>query len=199
MHPRLHQEAGMAMLVAAIERPLTYEDLEGFPDDGKRREVVGGKLYVSPAPLKRHQRLSKRLVVVFHEGVELTVRGEVFHAPVDVRFPTGEQVRPDLIVLLTANAGRYRGHTVFGPPDIVVEFFSPGSQTYDRIEKAQLYAAHGVPEYWQADPNLPELTILELRNGRYVPVEPEPDGRLRSRLIPDLIVDPAALFANLDD
>lgn len=189
----------MAMLVAAIERPLTYEDLEGFPEDGKRREVVGGKLYVSPAPLKKHQRLSKRLVVVFHEQVERPGRAEVFHAPVDVRLPNGDQVQPDLIVLLLDHLDRYKRNTVIGPPDIVVEIFSPSSFSYDKTEKAALYAALGVPAYWQADPDTPELRILELRGGNYVPVPPDADGRLRSRLVPDLVVDPVALFAGLDD
>ena len=189
----------MAMLVAAIERPLTYEDLEGFPDDGKRREVVGGKLYVSPAPLKKHQRLSKRLVVLFHEQVERPGLGAVFHAPVDVRLPNGDQVQPDLLVLLLDHLGRYERNTVFGPPDIVVEIFSPTSFSYDKTEKAELYAALGVPEYWQADPDTPELRILEFGDGAYVPIPPDPDGRLRSRVVPGLVVDPATLFANLDD
>lgn len=187
----------MTFLIGTLDRPMTYEDLEGFPDDGKRREIVGGKLYVAPAPSKQHQTLSKRLFRVFDVEVEAAGRGAVFYAPVDVRFPTGEQVQPDLIVLLSEHLDRYQGNTVFGPPDIVVEIFSPSSRSYDRVEKAHLYAAHGVPEYWQADPDGPALDILILRDGRYVPVEPDANGRLRSTVIPNVVVDPATLLAGL--
>jgi Uma2 family endonuclease len=189
----------MSILIAADSRPLTYADLEHFPNDGKRREVVGGKLYVSPAPLKKHQRLSGRVYRFFYDEIEATGRGEIYYAPVDVRFPTGEQVQPDLIVLLNRSVSRYRGNTVFGPPDIVVEILSPSSVAYDRVEKARLYAAQGVPEYWLADADRPELAILALRDGQYVQVQPEPDGRLRSTVVPDLVVDPAQLLANLGD
>jgi Uma2 family endonuclease len=99
---------------------------------------------------------------------------------------------------LREHLDRYQRSTVFGPPDIVVEVLSPSSRSYDKIEKAEAYAALGVPEYWQADPDLPELRILHLTDGQYVPVPPDPDGRLRSRVVPDLVVDPAALFADLD-
>jgi Uma2 family endonuclease len=178
---------------------LTYQDLEDFPDDGKRREIVGGKLYVSAAPLRKHQKLSGRLHILVHNQIEAAGLGEVYYAPVDVRFPNGDQVQPDLLVLLNRSLDRYRGNTVFGPPDNVVEILSPSSVSYDRVEKAELYAAQGVLEYWLADADRPELVILALRDGAYVQIQPEPDGRLRSTVVPDLIVDPARLFAGLGD
>ena len=46
-----------------------------------------------------------------------------------------------------------------GPPALVVEIVSPGSTNIrrDSIVKLQLYAKHGVPEYWLIDPN--NLTV----------------------------------------
>jgi Uma2 family endonuclease len=40
-----------------------------------------------------------------------------------------------------------------GPPALVVEVLSPGSSNIrrDRVAKLQLYAKHGVPEYWIID------------------------------------------------
>ncbi|MGH2531125.1 MAG: hypothetical protein ACRDJW_02350 [Thermomicrobiales bacterium] len=32
---------------------LTYQDLEQFPDDGMRYEIIDGVLYISPAPFGR--------------------------------------------------------------------------------------------------------------------------------------------------
>ena len=187
----------MSFLAETLDRPMTFEDLGHFPDDGKRREIIGGKLYVAAAPSKKHQEGSRRPFRLFDVAVAATGRGKVHYAPVDVRFPTGEQVQPDLLVLLNEHVDRSRGNTVLGPPDIAVKIQSPSYRFVDLVEKAALYAAQGDLEYWQADPDKPDLAILALRDGRYVPVEPDTDGRLRSTVIPDLIVDPVALLADL--
>jgi len=178
--------------------PLTYKDLEQFPNDGKRYEIIGGELYVSPAPLKRHQRLLRRLTVLFDALAAETGVGEVFFAPVDVRFSDHDQVQPDLIFILHERRHIYRGNTVFEPPDLVIEVVSPSNRLYDERVKMQLYAEAGVPEFWLADPQTPAIRPYLLRDGRYVPIEPD-DGRLHSAIVPGLIVDPATLLAGLDD
>ena len=43
------------------EAPRTWEDVERMPEDGNRYESIGGRLYMTPAPATRHQRISKRL------------------------------------------------------------------------------------------------------------------------------------------
>jgi hypothetical protein len=40
---------------------------------------------------------------------------------------------------------------------------------------------------------------LTLPDGAYVEIPPEADGRIRSVVAPDLVLDPTRLFANLDD
>ena len=34
---------------------LTYEDYLHLPDDGKRYEIIEGELFVTPAPITKHQ------------------------------------------------------------------------------------------------------------------------------------------------
>ena len=41
-------------------RPFTVDDLEGFPDDGNRYELIDGMLLVSPAPDWAHQEMGGR-------------------------------------------------------------------------------------------------------------------------------------------
>jgi Uma2 family endonuclease len=158
---------------------------------------------VAAAPAREHQRLLGRLHVLLHEAVEEPGLGEVSMAPVDVRFSERDQVQPDLLVLLNDNLGRYRGNTVFGPPDLVVKIASPSTRRYDDVEKAHLFAANGVPESWQPVPPTPEhptggsFRIQILRSGLYVPVAPDDDGRLHSTVVPGLTVAPSALLAGL--
>lgn len=43
------------MATAGSARKLTYDDLLAIPDDGLRREIIDGVLYVSPSPSRPHQ------------------------------------------------------------------------------------------------------------------------------------------------
>ena len=89
-----------------------------------------------------------------------------------------------------------RGNTVHGAPDFVIEVLSPSTESYDRVEKKQLYETYGVPEYWIFDRKLQMLTPFTLIDGKYVESEAE-DGIFRSSAITDITVDPAALFAKV--
>ncbi len=177
-------------------RLLTVDELDQFPDDGKRREIIAGELYVSPAPAREHQKLAGQLFLLFHQAIELSGWGEVYFAPVDVRFSINDQVQPDLLVIRKERREIYRGNTVYGAPDVVVEILSPSNRTYDEVEKARLYAEASVPEYWILDPITHDFRMLTLIDGRHVPVTPE-GGFFRSTVVPKLAVDPAALFASL--
>lgn len=177
-------------------RPLTADDLDHFPDDGKRREIIAGELFVSPAPSIKHQELAGHLYYLLHQAVILTGWGKVYFAPVDVRFSTHDQVQPDLLVIRRERLEIGRGNTVHGAPDLVVEILSPSNRNYDEVEKARLYAEAGVPEYWIMDPMAHVCQMLTLVDGRYDPVTPD-GGLLRSNVVPGLVVDPATLFARL--
>jgi Uma2 family endonuclease len=178
---------------------VTVDQLDNeFPDDGKRREIIDGELYVSAAPAREHQELSGNLYSFLRDHLRASGWGKVYYSPVDVKFSNYRQVQPDLIVIRRDHLDRYRGHTVDGPPDIVVEIISPSGRTYDLREKANLYARYGVPEYWIADPLAPSFQMLALIDGRHVPVVPDETGLLHSTVVSRLIVDPAALFADLE-
>jgi Uma2 family endonuclease len=175
---------------------LTADDLEQFPDDGKRREVIGGVLYVSVTPTRVHQRLSFLLARLLGEAVYDTGWGEAYYAPVDVRFSERDQVQPDLLVIRKERLGIYRGHIVHGAPDIVIEIISPSNGMVDLVEKAQLYAANDVPEYWIFDPAARTCQQYRLEDGQHVPVFPDGDT-FRSTVVPDLAIDSQELFARL--
>jgi Uma2 family endonuclease len=187
--------------MATLTRPKTYLDLEDpaqCPDDGRRYEVIYGELHVTAAPDRRHQKLSVILTVRLFRLANETGTGEIYAAPVDVRLLGTDQVQPDLIFIRAERLHLYQGHVVFGPPDLVIEILSPSTRGVDEGKKRRFYAEAGVPEYWIFDPD-GLIRPFALVDGAYVPIEPEPDGTLRSRVLPTFAVDPVELFEALDD
>jgi len=126
---------------------------EQAPDDGKRREAIGGGLYATPAPTVRHQRVSKRLERLLLRLLEDPGHGEVFDAPIGVEFPeTGEGVQPDLLFVARERRRIIADDWLRGAPDLVVEILSPATAERDRGLKRDLYERQGVAEYWIVDP-----------------------------------------------
>ncbi len=107
--------------VLQLERPYTVEDLTNTPDDGRRYEVIGGELVVSPAPSTKHQRVSFRLSRILGDYLERVGSGEAFAAPIDVVLGTHDIVQPDLVVILHRHADRLTDAGIEGAPDIVIE------------------------------------------------------------------------------
>ncbi len=154
----------MATTLAA----LTYEDLCRAREDGNRYELIEGELVLVAAPSPLHQRVLRRLAVQFDRVLTEDGSGEVFFAPLDVRFPDGSIVQPDLVVVLRDRQPIIGQSLIEGAPSLIVEIASPSSRGRDRGSKRHLYAAFGVPEFWSVDLEPPELLIhREPRDGVY--------------------------------
>ena len=67
--------------------------------------------------------------------------------------------------------------------------------SYDLHDKLDAYCQNGVREYivWRVLDRAIDWFVL--RNGRYEPLAPTPEGWLRSEVFPGLWLDPAALVA----
>lgn len=143
---------------------FTVDDLEAMPDDGKRYELIGGAIVMTPAPEPVHQRVVLGLVRRIEDACPSG--HEVFVSPIDLDLPGGQRVEPDIIVVPYASVGEKR---LAGPALLVVEIVSPGSVVNDRVTKREVYAEAGVPAYWIVDPHAGTLLALRLVDGRYVP------------------------------
>jgi Uma2 family endonuclease len=174
---------------------LTYEDLQGMPEDGRRYEILHGELHVTPAPSTTHQRISRNLEFALHTHVEAHGLGEVFDAPIDVILDRSTVVQPDLVSIARARLGMVRERGVSGAPDLVVEILSPATEQRDRGAKQQLYARYGVSHYWLVDGAARTVTELVLAQNAYAvhgvhhvgePFEPA--------VLPGLAIDLAAVF-----
>jgi Uma2 family endonuclease len=131
---------------------FTVDDLDNFPQDGKRREIIAGELYVSPSPSRHHQRILRRLALAVGNYLARNPIGEVFFAPFEVRFSLHDGVQPDLIYIASERSELVRESGVYGSPDWVVEILSPNSRDYDLQTKRRLYQRYGVRLYWVIEP-----------------------------------------------
>ncbi|MDP9365242.1 MAG: Uma2 family endonuclease [Chloroflexota bacterium] len=183
------------MATVSQRRTWTYADLADWPESvGEFVEIIDGELIVTPAPIPPHELLTMELVFAFGAVVRPNRLGRLFTAPVDVLLPDGGVLQPDLVFVRTDRLGIVGRTAIEGPPDIVVEILSPSTRARDLGRKKELYAALGVPEYWLVDPDLRAVDLFALRGGAFDPL-PQEDGTVRSRVLPDLAIDVAALFA----
>jgi len=146
----------------------TYEDYARLPDNGVRYEIIGGELYMSPAPRTKHQIASYELGFAFGLFVKRHKLGRILVAPIDVRLPDlADPVQPDIVFILKARLHIIKEKSIEGAPDLIVEILSPGTEGYDRRTKFQLYARAGVKEYWMVDPDTCTMEIYVLRGEAY--------------------------------
>jgi Uma2 family endonuclease len=138
----------------------TADDLDAFPDDGLRYELVDGVLLVSSAPSEEHQIALGNLFFQLRLAVPDDLR--VFVAPFAVRFSPRRHLEPDVLVLPKDRSLADRR------PLLVVEVLSPSTRATDATLKRHVFEQGGVPAYWLVDPLEPSLTVLELVDGAYL-------------------------------
>ncbi|MDQ6781916.1 MAG: Uma2 family endonuclease [Actinomycetota bacterium] len=158
-------------------RPFVYADLEALPEDGYRREIIGGTLVVNPAPLGRHQQASGALFSLLRAAAPSRLL--VIAAPYDWRLGDGGSVQPDLMVVDRSDFDPDGPFPASAIPTLVVEILSPSNAEQDRTLKRAVYQRQGVPAYWMVDPGSatqpPSLIALRLGAGQFV-IEAEVTG-----------------------
>ena len=145
---------------------LTYADLQGFPGDNLRREIVNGELLVTPAPGGRHQEVVLELAVVLH-GYAKEHGGKAYPAPRDVYFSDTTVVQPDVLFVRAEHLDRAEERFVRGAPDVVIEVSSPSTRRTDQVRKRDVYEHHSVPEYWFVDLDADRMEVYRLEGSRY--------------------------------
>ena len=155
------------MGVEVIPR-LTYEEFRQLPDDGKRYELIQGRVHLSPAPSIRHQFVSQNLAISLGPFVVKNHLGELLVAQLDVRLSEDTALQPDLVFVSSARLEIIQENFIAGAPDLVVEILSPSTAAHDRATKLNLYAEAGVPEVWLMDPLAKTVEVLKLQGNKYL-------------------------------
>ena len=165
--------------------PMTYDDYLNLPDD-ERYELIGGELYMTPAPKIFHQEILKNIANLLTNHVNEKEAGKVLFAPVDVKLTETEVVQPDILFIHKNRSHIIKEAFIADAPDLTVEIVSEGTRDRDTVQKKTLYYRHGVKEYWLVDPDTKSVTLLTPGSKSYdIQATYETDQALASPLLPD--------------
>ena len=145
---------------------LTYQDYANLEGDD-RYELLDGELILVGSPNEDHQIASLELATQMNIFVKENNLGRVFTAPYDVLFTDTDVAQPDILFVSNEREHIRTPANIQGAPDLIVEILSPSSSRRDWRDKRELYAEHGVNEYWIVDPLGYMLWQFRLRDDKY--------------------------------
>jgi Uma2 family endonuclease len=163
----------------------------------KKAELIEGVVYVpSPARVKKHGVPQSGVVgwLLFYSahtpGVEVADNATV-------RLDLDNEPQPDVLLRILPEAGGQTTDSaddyVEGAPEMAAEVAS-SSASYNLHQKKNAYRRNRVREYLVWVTEEPRLHWWELRNEQYLPLEPDAQGIIKSRVFPGLWLDVAALL-----
>jgi Uma2 family endonuclease len=183
-------------------RPMTLDEFdhaEGQP--GRLYELGRGTIAVVDVPNRRHLaqvNALRRQVHAYdaaHPGQVHTIAGgsdcKVLVAGLE------SERHPDLALYKTPPPEE-EDFSASWVPEVVIEVVSPGSEHRDYVEKREEYLLFGVFEYWVCNADRRELLVLRRSRGQWVERVLRPPEVYRTRLLPGLELDLAAVFATAD-
>lgn len=146
------------------ETTYTIDDIYSLPD-GKRAELIDGKIYYMAPPSTKHQRR----IHLFDREIGNYIQSnngkcEVFPAPfaVFLNENDGNYVEPDVSVICDKDKINDTGCN--GTPDWIIEIVSPTSRKMDYYKKLFKYRTAGVREYWVVDPDKYIVTVYDFEH-----------------------------------
>jgi Uma2 family endonuclease len=140
-------------------RTMTEAEIMALPDDGLKRELVGGEIRVSAAGWQ-HGLTCTALVAELHRHVREHDLGAVVDSSTGYWMPNGNLRVPDVSFVSKARAPASR-HAGFSRivPDLAVEVLSPTDSAQEMLEKVAEYIASGVRLIWIIDPDQRRATV----------------------------------------
>jgi Uma2 family endonuclease len=139
----------------------TVADLNALGlDEHVRVEIDEGNLFVSPSPTSEHQGVEFQLEAALRAS--LGKRHKIRHF-VDLYINERRYFEPDVVVCRQDWRPPKAGYRIRSADvALVVEVESPGTATFDKVNKSRAYAQAGIPAYWRVRLE-PRLTVLEYR------------------------------------
>lgn len=162
----------------------------------KKAELIEGVVYAaSPVRMANHGRPHAALIgwlLVYKAATPGVDLGD----NATVRLDLDNEPQPDALLRIEPEVGGNSCITdddyVEGPPELIAEI-AASSASYDLNDKLNAYRRNEVQEYivWQIYEN--RLDWFSLQEGRYVSLQPDEAGVIRSQIFPGLWVAVNAL------
>ncbi len=163
----------------------------------KQAELIEGVVYMPAALRFKSHAQPHALIMAWLSSYWLTTpKVEIGDNPT-VRLDDKNEPQPDAVLLLDSTAN---GQTkisnddyIEGAPELIVEI-AGSSAAIDLYDKKEAYQRNGVKEYlvWQVLNQT--LDWFYLYNGKYVPLEQDEQGVIRSQVFPGLWLAVTALL-----
>ena len=94
------------MAMPATPTVWTADMLDDVPEDGRRWEVIDGRLLVTPSPSDDHQFALGELYVRLHAYLQRSTVARVVLSPSDVRRGKRTRMQPDVFVIALRDGHR---------------------------------------------------------------------------------------------
>ena len=162
-----------------------------------KAELIEGVVFMpSPARIKKHGAPQSDLVAWLRYYAAYTPGVETGDNTT-IRLDLDNEPQPDVVLRILPETGGQTTDSeddyIEGAPELAAEIAS-SSASYDLHQKKNAYRRNGVREYlaWVIEEQ--KLHWWELRDEQYLPLEPDAQGLIRSRVFPGLWLDTAALL-----
>lgn len=146
----------MAVARAKPKRRYTEQDLLQMPDDGRKYELVDGRLRIVPTGMQ-HGWLE--FVLANKLGPYLKNRFKGFGSSTGFRMKQGNIRSPDLALVAVERLPEGKPPAEFfdGAPDLAVEIVSPSESPRDLMQKVLEYFESGTREVWLIFPERKQM------------------------------------------
>ncbi|MDH4348505.1 MAG: Uma2 family endonuclease [Gemmatimonadota bacterium] len=174
----------------------SVDDLDHFPDDGWKYELVDGVLLMTPGPGVPHEFVVERLYRALATELSPDAGARIFTRG-SVQFGKFTRMEPDLLVI----PGHYTPKSFWDDMRdwwLAVEVLSPSGRAYDMEIKRPAYLALGVAEVWLVD--TVALAVQVWKSGAEIPETVTETLRWRPPgMDRDLVIDLAEVFQDFTD
>jgi Uma2 family endonuclease len=164
----------------------------------KKAELIEGVVYLaSPVRMGNHAR-PHAILVGWLLVYQAATPGVDIGDNATVRLDTDNEPQPDALLRIEPEVGGNsrisEDDYVEGAPELIAEI-AASSASYDLNDKLNAYRRNGVREYiiWQLYEN--RIDWFSLQEGRYISLQPDATGIIRSQIFPGLWLSINALQA----
>ncbi|MEO0536208.1 MAG: Uma2 family endonuclease [Cyanobacteria bacterium P01_A01_bin.123] len=164
----------------------------------KKAELIEGVVYMAAALRFRSHGKPHAQLLGWLFSYQVATLGIELADNTTVRLDLDNEPQPDIALFIDpAKGGQVRISSddyLEGAPELIAEV-AASSASYDLGDKKKAYRRNGVHEYivWQMFENKLDWFVIE--DDRYMPLPPDANGILRSRVFPGLWLNVGALLS----